>query len=343
MVHLVAPFLLAAFLFVSPPAAAQWQPQASGTSAHFRAVHAVGRRVVWVGGSAGTFVRTTDGGKTWQAGVVPGAETLDFRGVWARSGREALLMSAGPADKGAARLYRTTDGGRSWQLVYQTDRPGVFFDGLAFWNRRQGLVFSDPVNGNWFLLRTSDGGRTWQAAAPARLPALHTTEAAFAASNSALVTQGRRHVWIGSGGGAFGRVFRSSDRGQTWHVADTPIAGSASAGVFGLRFRDARTGMAVGGDYRRDTTAVQNVAITTDGGRSWQAVTPAEPPGLKEAVVHLPGNRWLVVGPSGSSLSADAGQSWQTLGTTSLHAVSCAGSDCWGVGANGAIGHIRLP
>ena len=43
--------------------------------------------VVWASGRNGTFTVTTDGGETWNAGVVPGAEALQFRDVQAFSAR----------------------------------------------------------------------------------------------------------------------------------------------------------------------------------------------------------------------------------------------------------------
>jgi hypothetical protein len=49
-------------------------PQTSGTTARLIGVHAVNQNVAWVSGVDGTFAVTTDGGATWNAGVVPGAE-----------------------------------------------------------------------------------------------------------------------------------------------------------------------------------------------------------------------------------------------------------------------------
>src|SRR5205085_6237 len=92
-------------------------PQASGTSSRLQAVSAVNPSVVWASGLDGTFTRTTDGGNTWSSGVVPGAETLQFRDVEAVSDRIAYLMAAG---NGAdSRIYKTKDGGRTWQLQFQ--------------------------------------------------------------------------------------------------------------------------------------------------------------------------------------------------------------------------------
>src|SRR4051794_37809823 len=107
------PFLLAPLLcgLASSAAPGQWQPQVIKTDADFRGLCAVGAKVAWVSGTRGTFGRTTDGGATWVAGAVPGAEKLDFRDVEAFGEDTAYVLSAGPGD--ASRIYKTTDGGKT--------------------------------------------------------------------------------------------------------------------------------------------------------------------------------------------------------------------------------------
>src|SRR4030095_14382778 len=62
-------------------------PQNSGTINGLIAVWPVNPQVVWACGRSGTFTVTTDGGETWNASVVPGAEALEFRDVQAFSAR----------------------------------------------------------------------------------------------------------------------------------------------------------------------------------------------------------------------------------------------------------------
>jgi photosystem II stability/assembly factor-like uncharacterized protein len=305
-------------------------------AASFRAVQAVSARVVWIGGSGGACLRTLDGGQTWQVRAVPGAEALDFRGLAAFDKQTALLVSAGPAEQGHARIYRTADGGETWQLVFQTQEKGVFLDGVGFWDERNGLVFGDPVDRKWYLLRTRDGGRTWQRIAPKNLPPVLPNEAAFAASNSSLIVQGRAGALIASGGADRTRVFISADHGERWEAIDTPMPGGATAGIFGLRFWDARHGMGVGGDFKREREASDNVMFTSDAGRTWQKATSTDPAGLKETVIRLSDTALLAVGPSGTGISRDSGRSWRQADALALHAASCAKDQCWAVG-NGLI------
>src|SRR5829696_10335802 len=95
-------------------ARAQWVAQDSGTTVRLRGVSAVSNRVAWASGASGTYARTTDGGRTWRAGQVPGAAELDFRDVDAFDARTAYLLAIGPG--GRSRIYKTNDGGRHWTL-----------------------------------------------------------------------------------------------------------------------------------------------------------------------------------------------------------------------------------
>lgn len=321
---------------------AQWIPQKSNTEAHFRAISAVNEKVIWAGGSKGTVLRTDNGGETWTALSVPGAEKLDFRGIKGLNEKTAVAVSAGLAEEGQARIYRTDDAGKTWQQVWTTDQKGVFLDGIAFWDQKNGLIFGDPIDNRLFLLKTTDGGNTWQRLTPELLPANLPNEASFAASNSTMVMQGSRNVWIGTGGADRARVLYSTDRGTTWQVTDTPMKANASSGIFGLHFWDAKNGIAVGGEYKADKEAFENVIITQDGGKTWQKKTPTTPPGLKEAIYKLKDGTFIAVGPAGSGLSKNNGQTWQPLtgASAGLHALTCAGNTCWAIGSKGQI--VRL-
>ncbi len=321
---------------------AQWIPQTSGTEAHFRAISAVNENTVWAGGTKGTVLRTVNGGEKWEVLPVSGAEKLDFRGIKGLDDKTAVAVSAGLAEEGQARIYRTDDAGKTWQQVWQTDQKGVFLDGIAFWDAKNGLIFGDPIDRHLYLLKTADGGKTWERLSPSALPANLPNEASFAASNSTMVVQGSKNVWIGTGGADHARVFYSTDRGHTWQVTDTPMKANASSGIFGVRFWDAENGIAVGGDYKADKEAFENVITTKDGGKTWQKSTPTTPPGLKEAVYKLKNGALVAVGPAGSCLSKDEGKTWQSLtgASAGLHALACMGNTCWAIGSKGQI--VRL-
>jgi photosystem II stability/assembly factor-like uncharacterized protein len=325
---------------VAAPARDEWAMQASGTTARLRGLCVVDERVAWASGTGGTVLRTTDGGMTWERRPVAGVEALDFRDIEAFDERTACALSIGEGEQ--SRIYRTEDGGASWTLRHVNRDAAGFLDALAFWDARHGLALGDPVGGRFAILTTDDGGQTWTRIAPEGLPEALPGEGAFAASGTCLAVGGDRHAWFGTGGG---RVFRSADRGRTWTAHETPIrAGNGTSGVFSLAFRDARHGVAVGGDYKEPTIRTRTIALTSDGGLTWRLPSGEGPGGYRSAVAFLGGAggmKLVAVGPTGADRSDDGGESWAKLGDTGFHAVSVVGSpSAWAVGEEGRIGRL---
>jgi len=172
------------------------QTQLSNTTENLRGVSAVSQNIAWASGAHGTYLRTTDAGRTWLPAHVPDAATLDFRAVVAFSAAEAFLMSAGPGDQ--SRIYHTSDAGQHWQLQFTNTNPKGFFDSMVFWDPTHGIVLGDPIPAQssdesgietgqlkFELLITSDG-QTWTHLPPAQLPPAIEGEGAFAASNTCL-------------------------------------------------------------------------------------------------------------------------------------------------------------
>ncbi|HEV3467705.1 MAG TPA: hypothetical protein VG148_00175, partial [Pyrinomonadaceae bacterium] len=319
---------------------ARWEPQRSGTAVRLRGVSAVSPRVAWASGDRGTFARTVDGGRTWRAGVVPGAEELDFRDVDAFDAETAYLLSIGEGAR--SRIYKTTDGGRTWSLQFQSARPSAFFDAMAFWDRDHGLAVSDPVDGRFLVITTSDGGRTWRETPREQMPPALPGEGAFAASGTCVAVAAGGRAWFGTGGPGGARVFRTSDAGRTWEAAETPVAGGKTAGIFSLVFTDARRGAAVGGDYTKEREAGRNAALTDDGGKTWRPVGAGGPRGYRSCVALLregAGFVLVAVGPSGSDYSLDGGRSWRALGPDGYHSASFTprAAAGWAVGEAGSV------
>ena len=334
--------LLIVYVIITFQANAQWIKQTSNTDASFRSVCAVTDKIVWIGGSKGTFLRTIDGGKTWETNQVQGAENLDFRDVHAFDAKTAILMSAGEAEKGNAKFYRTNDGGKSWEIVYQTTQKGVFFDGIDFWDKQNGLAFSDPIDGKFFILKTKDGGKTWLPINSKNIPAIQENEAAFAASGTSLITVGRRNAYICTGGGEFAQIYKTENQGENWSVVKTNMPAGKTNGLFGLRFWNDRYGIAVGGDYQEVIKSVPNVLLTTDGGKTWQNAPQTNPAGLKEGVAIYKQKILIAVGPSGTCYSKDFGKSWVEIDKTPLHAISVSGDGVWAVGGKGSVFRLDL-
>jgi len=296
---------------VSVVLALTWILQLSGTTASLRGISAVSDTVVWASGTSGTFLRTLDGGAHWTAATVPGATDLDFRALHAFNRDTAILLSIGTGDK--SRLYKTTDAGATWSLLYTNPDSQGFFDAIQFWDATHGILIGDPVQGYFTVMTTSDAGITWQRQ---KTPPAMPNEGAFAASGTCLVVGGKSEAWFGTGGPAGARVFHSVDQGVTWTVATTPIRNDVpAAGIFGLAFRDSMHGIAVGGNYAKPADSTQNIAITSDGGKTWTAPAGTPPSGFRSATAYMVDRKvWITTGTSGSDFSTDDGKNWQPFG-----------------------------
>lgn len=344
-----------------PAAAPRLTPQASGTTQGLIAVSAVDERVVWVAGRAGTYAVTTDGGRTWHPGVVPGAEGLQFRDVQAFSDKVAYLLSIGTGTD--SRIYRTSDGGRTWTMQFQNQDPDGFYDAFAFWDAHHAVTMADSINGRFPVVRTLDG-RTWQDIGD-RLPPALPGEAGFASSGTCAATFGGRLAWLVTGGVDAGRVLRTADRGQSWTAATSPLSAGPAGGGFSVAFRDRRHGILGGGDLLTPADVRDNFARSSDSGRTWQLGTPAPIPGAifglayagrahgedgddgdEDGHARRGGEgregappRVVATAPAGAAWSADEGQTWTTLeGVTGYWAVTFASASTgWLVGTGGTI------
>lgn len=317
--------------------------QVSHTSALLQAVSVVNDSVVWVSGHAGTYVRTTDGGRTWIAAVMPGQDSLQFRDVHAVSGDTAWLLAAGPGER--SRIYRTDDGGRTWQLQFLNRDSSAFFDCFAFWDARRGVAVSDAVNGRLVIIRTEDGGEHWERVSDAGVPPALSGEGAFAASGTCVAAQGTRNAWIGTGAEGGARVYHSEDAGSTWSVVTTPVASGPATGIASVVFRDARRGLALGGPVANAEARTANVARTLDGGRTWTSATSPTFPGAVYGAALVPGLDATVVaaGPKGLDVSTDDGASWTPVLRDAFWAVDFASPRAgWAVGPRGSIVKISL-
>jgi photosystem II stability/assembly factor-like uncharacterized protein len=320
-----------------------WTLQTSGVTARLRGISAVSDTVAWASGAANTILRTSDGGATWTRLPGPATDKLDFRDIDAIDERTAYVLSIGPG--AASRIYKTVDAGATWELQFTNPDQDAFFDAMAFWDAEHGIAVSDSVGGRFVIITTENGGRTWTPAPNGLLPPALPYEGAFAASGTNVTVFGRDHVWFGTGAASKARVLRSSDRGRTWQITDTPLPAGQSAGIYSVAFRDANHGVVVGGDYAKESDAVDNVAVTSDGGATWTLVRERALTGFRSVVAYRPGtpSTFIAVGPLGADVTTDDGRTWSRIEGPGFDTFSFArgGSMGWGAGSQGRIGQLR--
>ena len=318
--------------------------QVSGSTAELRGLAVRDAKTAWATGSQGTVLRTRDG-KTWEKVRIPGGEELDFRDVETPSSGVVVLMAAGPGDK--SRVYRSADAGATWKLVHTNPEADGFYDAIAFWDEKNGLLVGDPVKeaqGEFRVLLTSDGGASWKPIGLGTISFALKGEGIFAASGTCLTTvPGGKRAWFVTGGARVSRVFRTLDGGQHWNSSAAPVpAGNASSGLFSVAFLNDAVGFASGGDYKQPKLASLNGVRSEDGGKTWTPA-PISASGFYSAVVTVPGakDRLVAVGPVGIAVSEDAGKTWASVDPIPLTAVAFGADGAgWAVGPKGTI--VRL-
>jgi photosystem II stability/assembly factor-like uncharacterized protein len=268
-------------------------------------------------------------------------EALDFRDVDAVDAQTAYILSIGNGP--TSRIYKTTDAGKTWKLQFKNDDEKAFLDAMSFWDANHGIAFGDSVDKKFYILTTADGGNMWTRVPPENLPPAQENEGAFAASGTNIALFGKSNAWIGTGAAAKSRVLHTSDGGRTWQVADTPLTSGQSSGIFSIAFHNAKHGIVAGGDYRKESDAIDNLAITNDGGTTWTLVKGLS--GFRSVVAYVPGSKALIaIGPSGGDYSTDDGRTWTTINGPGFDTFSFAPGKPtgWGAGAKGAIGKLTF-
>jgi photosystem II stability/assembly factor-like uncharacterized protein len=326
---------------------AQWDILPAPTTADLRGVSAPTPNLVWVSGTHGTVLRSTDAGTTWlPCATPPNAGPLDFRAIQAFDANTAIVMSSGKGD--LSRLYKTTNACRSWTLLFTNPDKEGFWDALQFANMKFALLVGDPVPSprsghkpQIVVYVTEDGGAHFKRWGYPTLEADPAMVGSFAASNTSLVLtkQEDMHgwVWLGTGGKHGPMIFHGGyyadvvDLDGTtpladlrWEPTTAPLAKGESAGTFSIALKgqeslDDRDWIfkahlvAVGGDYLKPNDITGTAAFTTDGGQHWlPATTP--PHGYRSAVAYsAPTHTWITVGPNGTDISTDDGRNWHPL------------------------------
>lgn len=308
----------------------------------YRGLHMLNDQLVWISGPEGTVYRTTNGGLSWKQLPSPAADSLDYRTLWAFDEQTAIIGSAGQP----AIIYRTADAGQHWQAVYTDTTAQAFFDALAFADKKNGLMMSDPVYGSFLLLKTTDGGKNWQPVSKENIPTAGEAEAGFAASNSGMQWLNEKEALFATGGSQV-RVLSTTDGGESWSSVATPMAANSPArGIYSLAINPDGVGIAVGGDYSQPEETENHLLTTKDGGKSWQRIDNTGLRGYRSGVAYIPGTvaTFVAVGTSGMDITTNGGKDWQPLSDLNLNAIrfSPSGKLGWAVGPKGNLVKINL-
>ncbi len=297
----------------------EWVKVESGTLAWLKAIHFVDEKTGWIGGSAGTLLKTSDGGGSWQRHKSPTRDQirdLYFFGKetgWMLCERSIFGKSGFPPTY----ILKTEDSGESWKIidieagrermlrfVAGSDRKLKYVIGemgtmlskspdREFFTRStlatkailsDGHMFGPDrgviVGGAGTILSTDDGGITWR-------DAVYPNEEDSGKFNSVHFAD-NRSGWIA---GNDGIILHTSNAGKSWK---RQVSGTTN-NLQDIHFMDAENGIAVGENG--------TILTTVDGGQTWTKELRTPTHNLER--ISFLGTRRFVTGFGGALLSKE--------------------------------------
>lgn len=274
-----------ALSIITIPVFGQWDSFTTNSAYHHYAVDAVSDNVIYAGGYGGSFLKSADGGDTWDllgigstdwvnaihfedeltgwivacpGNTDPGdiLKTTDGGNTWTSyhdqyqySSMDWPSSSVGYAGTWEGVIVKTTDGGDTWTDLTVPSNDNIYY--LYFVNESYGFA----IDNNYRLYRTADGGSSWEQFFHVGISAVY-----FHDENNGFCVND------------YGQVGTTTDGGETFTYWDSPFPEYKLHDIY---FRDASYGLAVGGLDCANGICTPKPAIleTRDGGVTWTSDT----------------------------------------------------------------------
>lgn len=295
--------------------AGEWTAQKSGTLAWLRDVYFTSESKGFVAGSNGTFLATSDGGRTWAKQNISTSDSIE-QIHFADENTGWLLCRRNQFNRGAdasSYLMKTTDGGATWERKDFGADVGRERIARIFSAKNGSLI---AVGESGVLLALQEDGKTWKrTASPVRYLLL---DGAFADDFHAAIA------------GAGATLLFSEDAGATWNKA--MVYGDARTKFNRVFFVNKNAGWTVGGGGA--------IYQTVNGGKSWRPQISNVSFDLTDVFFLDTANGWAV-GDGGTILhTTTGGNVWTQVASDMKHKIErvffVAGKG-FAVGSGGAI------
>lgn len=252
--------------------------------------------------------RSLDGGVTWTSGPINvGSTDLAIGSIHAMSATTAYVAVFPNAATVQGGIWRTTNSGVTW-----TKQPTALFNSgtdsftnlVHFFDENNGVCQGDPANGYFEIYTTSNGGTNWVRVPSANIPPQLDGEYGYTHNYEVVGNT----IWCGTNKG---RIYKSTDMGLNWTVAQSPITDFGSAAISGnYAMKDQDNGIFISSDWQ--------FFRTDDGTATWTSEFPGGEYYRNFDVAFVPGtaNTYVCTGLDideigrGSSYSLDGGLNW---------------------------------
>ena len=313
------------FFLWSLPLAAQslWEVQQYGGTGALTSLTTLNSNTAFAAGYytgatiiEGIFIKTIDGGKTWERKIYDNISTLGHR-VWIYNAENLFVMNHG------GEFFRSSDFGETWLQIAKMPLPPsggripeiIFTDSLTYW-----LFFYDdfaPNPGTRHFV-TTDAGKNWKEIDLGRI-----------GDRPSYFVYDKNNFWIGYGT----LLKRTTNGGASWTDLNTDLGGP-------MFFISPLVGWKSGSNFSGRTT----LAKTTDGGLTWDSLPRPHP----VLVNTFAGGLWFhdeMNGILASSrgyifVTSNGGVSWDSVYKASTEFTQVRFADRrvgWAVGTNGVI------
>lgn len=269
-----------------------------------------------------------EGGKVWYVGtdsklgyitlnnpedheqILLGDKKLQFRTLAQDRSHLYTISIASPAC-----FYKINKNTLDVKLIHQDRSTNAFYDTLHYEDEKF-YTFSDPEKDLKLKLFRFTPDPFFKISSAVKTDVfVKDGEAAFAASNTNMAST-KRYLWMATGG-THSRIIKINLCSQQTKVFDTPfVQGTASEGIYSIDFYNNRRGIAVGGDYTKQSENRNNIATTRDGGKTWQVQASGKNGGYKTCVKYRPksgGKDIIAVGDQNIEFSSDYGKTWKII------------------------------
>lgn len=293
---------------------ANWKRLNTKTLSWLRAIHFSDADNGWIGGTGGTLLVTSDGGKTWRQKARFMEDTIrevhffDKTTGWLLCERNIFALG----EKSPSYLLKTTDGGNNWTQVDFENKQRQRITNIFF--AKSGFGLAAGETGALFGLE--DDNYSWKKLiAPSRYLILD----GFFADNL-------RGTIVGGGG----TIFFTEDAGASWKPAY--VSEKTESKLNAVFFVDAKHGWTAG--------SRGHIYQTINGGRFWRKQRSNTNENLTDIYFSNNAIGWAI-GDNGTILKTTSGGNvWNPVRVNSGHKLEKIvfnGSKGWIVGFGGTI------